>query len=135
MKVLPPVRYRLIGLPGRAETEVKEDKWSRWLKDERWPDRRDPLEAARQDVRDHILELARLQWGEVVVDLGAGTGLPGLKAAPLVGPGGVAFFLDISRDSLESAASQATTGRECFVVARAERLVAGERQLGDKWTI
>ena len=58
MKLLPPVRYRLIGLPGRAETEVKEDKWSRWLKDERWPDRRDPLDREPRLRPDEQLQLS-----------------------------------------------------------------------------
>src|SRR5439155_5937634 len=58
MKVLPPVRYRLIGLPGRAETEVKEDKWSRWLKDERWPDWRDPLDREPRLRPDEQLQLS-----------------------------------------------------------------------------
>jgi arsenite methyltransferase len=102
------------------ESDMSQDKWSRWLEQERWPEQRDPLQAALHSVRDRILELANLQSGEVVVDLGAGTGLLGLKASEFIGHNGLVLFLDISRDALQTAASSATTDRERFLVAGAE---------------
>jgi len=93
------------------------DKWSRWLKEERWGDHRDLLEAALNSVRDHILALARVQPNDRVLDLGSGTGLLGLRAAEMVGSTGTVAFLDISADSLKTAVSQASVGCERFLVA------------------
>lgn len=99
-----------------------EDKWSRWLNEERWGDQRDFLEDALNAVRDRILVLAAIQRGERVVDLGAGTGLLGLEAARRVGCDGTAVLLDISHDSLRFAQDRASVGCERFAVADALQL-------------
>jgi SAM-dependent methyltransferase len=86
---------------------MTEDKWSRWLNDERWGDYREAVQAGLNVVRDRILRMAALQPGERVVDLGAGTGLLGLEARWRVGPDGAAICIDISRDALRTALQQA----------------------------
>jgi ubiquinone/menaquinone biosynthesis C-methylase UbiE len=98
---------------------VAEDKWARWLKEDRWPAQRTALASALDSVRDKVLGMAQLQPGESVVDLGAGTGLLGLKAAETVGPQGHVIFLDISADALRHATSLAHVGCERFVVGDA----------------
>lgn len=85
---------------------MTEDKWSRWLNQERWGDYREAIQANLNAVRDRILGLATLRPGERVVDLGAGTGLLGLEAARRVGPAGAAVCVDISRDALKTALAQ-----------------------------
>lgn len=94
---------------------MTDDRWSRWLKDERWGDHQAPLEASLGIVRDRILSMADLHLGERVIDLGAGTGLLGLKAAEIVGVNGSVLFTDVSIAALHSALSSATTGCESFV--------------------
>ena len=79
---------------------MTEDRWSRWLKEERWGDYRAELESALAAVRDRILGLAHLQPGERVLDLGCGTGLLGLRAKQIVGERGLVVMLDVSRPSL-----------------------------------
>src|ERR1700674_4887762 len=101
---------------------MAEDKWSRWLKDDRWGDHKQSLQAALHAVRDRILGLAALQTGETVVDLGSGTGLLGLEAARLVGKGGIVVFLDVSAPALRVASPNATEGCEAFAVADAVAL-------------
>src|SRR3989304_9041931 len=97
---------------------MPEDKWAQWLKEKRWPDQRTPLAASLDTVRDRVLAMADLQPGERVIDLGAGPGLLGLKAAEMVGQDGAVILLDISADALREAASEARVG--CgFVVADA----------------
>jgi arsenite methyltransferase len=98
---------------------VPEDKWSRWLKEERWGDQPSALKAALNTVRDRILDLAAIVPGERVLDLGAGTGLLGLEAARRVGTEGHVVFADVSNDSLRTAAEQACVGCERFVVGDA----------------
>jgi arsenite methyltransferase len=49
------------------------------------------------------VELARLQPGEVVLDLGSGAGLDVLLAAGRVGPGGRAYGVDMTVEMLELA--------------------------------
>jgi ubiquinone/menaquinone biosynthesis C-methylase UbiE len=57
-----------------------------------------------QDLRDRILEAAQLRAGDVVLDLGAGTGLLALAAAPRVSQ---VYALDISAGMCERLASKA----------------------------
>lgn len=98
---------------------MAEDKWARWLKEDRWPAQRTALASALDSVRDKVLDMAQLRPSESVVDLGAGTGLLGLKAAEAVGPQGHVIFLDISADALREAALQAQVGCERFVAGDA----------------
>ncbi len=87
---------------------MPDDKWSRWLNDERCGDHRRLLEFALNAVRDRILGIADLRSGERLIDLGSGTGLLGLGAAEILGPSGAVAFVDISDDSLRTAAAQAS---------------------------
>jgi len=96
---------------------MTEDKWARWLNKDRWPEQKAPLEAALNSVRDHILELGELKPGQRVLDLGAGTGLLGLRAAEIVGQTGGVTFLDISAGALKTAAAAPPAGCEHFLVA------------------
>ncbi|HEV8574835.1 MAG TPA: methyltransferase domain-containing protein [Dehalococcoidia bacterium] len=96
-----------------------QDKWSRWLIEERWGEQRDLLQVALNAVRDRILALADLRPGERVLDLGAGTGLLGLEAARRAGSNGAVVLVDVSHDSLKGAANQASVGSERFAVGDA----------------
>ncbi len=95
---------------------MSQDKWSRWLQEERWTEQRGAQQGALNRVRDRILGLARIRPGERVVDLGAGTGLLGLQAAELVGSAGAVVFLDISAPALRLVQTAAAVGCERFVV-------------------
>jgi arsenite methyltransferase len=108
------------------------DRWHRWLLDVRFGG--DP--AARQrdlteylyPVRDTVLDRARLQPGDTVLDVGAGDGLIAFGALERLGPSGQVIFSDISEDLLEhcrqAAAAEGLLGRCRFVPAPADALAA-----------
>jgi ubiquinone/menaquinone biosynthesis C-methylase UbiE len=106
------------------------DRWHRWLMDVRFGG--DP--AARErlltemlyPVRDTLLDKARLQPGDTVLDVGTGDGLIAFGAVERLGPSGHVVFSDISRDLLDhcraAAAAEGLLDRCRFVVASADSL-------------
>ena len=106
------------------------DRWHRWLLDVRFGG--DP--AARErlltellyPVRDTLLDKARLQPGDTVLDVGTGDGLIAFGAVERLGPSGHVVFSDISQDLLDhcraAAAAEGLLDRCRFVVASADSL-------------
>ena len=80
------------------------DRWASWLLEHRHGG--DPEELARQlpnleEFRRRVLENAKIEQGDVVLDVGAGDGLIGFGALELVGPNGRVVFSDVSEDLLD----------------------------------
>jgi ubiquinone/menaquinone biosynthesis C-methylase UbiE len=77
-------------------------------------------------VRDRVLDNARIQPGDTVLDVGCGDGLIAFGALDRVGPAGRVIFSDISQDLLDHCATLAREmGREgqcAFVRAAADDL-------------
>jgi ubiquinone/menaquinone biosynthesis C-methylase UbiE len=106
------------------------DRWHRWLIDVRFGG--DP--AARErlltellyPVRDTVLDKARLQPGDTVLDVGTGDGLIAFGAVERLGPSGHVVFSDISQDLLDhcraAAAAEGLLDQCRFVVASADSL-------------
>lgn len=106
-----------------------DDRWSRWLLDERFGGDETVLQRTLQilaPIRDRVLSAARITGGEVVVDVGCGDGLLGFAALPLVGEDGEVVFVDVSAELLErcrSIASDLGVVQRCrFIEAGAETL-------------
>jgi arsenite methyltransferase len=104
------------------------DPWAAWLLERRFGD---PTEAERvirelTPVRERVLEGARIEEGDVVLDVGAGDGLIAFGALPLVGNEGRAVFADVSEELLDVSrelARELDAFERCdFVLARAEDL-------------
>jgi SAM-dependent methyltransferase len=102
----------------RAEWRRAVDGWRRW---------HDMLEAdqAGRLVSTRLVELARIEPGASVLDVGGGYGEPSLTAAALVGPEGRVVCTDLSADMLafgQERASAAGLDNVEFVERDAEQL-------------
>lgn len=77
-------------------------------------------------VRDTVLDKAKLQPGDTVLDVGTGDGLIAFGALERLGPSGRVVFSDISQDLLDhcraAAAAEGLLDRCRFVVASADAL-------------
>jgi arsenite methyltransferase len=106
------------------------DRWHRWLLDVRFGGdaaaRQQDLTTYLYPVRDVVLDRARLQHDDTLLDVGAGDGLIAFGALERLGPSGQVVFSDISADLLEHCRKAATAEQlldRCrFVVASADRL-------------
>jgi arsenite methyltransferase len=105
------------------------DRWAQWLLERRHGGDPAALERQLHEVyrfRDRVLENAAIREGDVVLDVGAGTGLIGFGALDRVGEGGRIVFSDISEDLLDECrriASEIGVVSRCdFVLASADDL-------------
>ena len=106
------------------------DRWYRWLTEIRFGGdaafREKDLTDFLYPVRDTVLDKARLQPGDTVLDVGTGDGLIGFGALDRLGPSGHVVFSDISQDLLDHCRAAATAegllGRCRFVLASADAL-------------
>jgi SAM-dependent methyltransferase len=80
------------------------DPWSEWHKTRRHGGDAGALEEARRfvaPIRERVLEGARIQPGNTVLDAGCGDGLIAFGALQLVGDDGAVIFDDISEELLD----------------------------------
>ncbi|HYB16437.1 MAG TPA: methyltransferase domain-containing protein [Streptosporangiaceae bacterium] len=106
------------------------DRWYRWLTDARFGG--DPATRERvlteflYPVRETVLDKAKLQHGDSVLDVGTGDGLIAFGALERLGPSGQVIFCDISQDLLDhcraAAAAEGLLDRCRFVLAPADSL-------------
>ena len=78
------------------------DPWARWVL--RPENELEPM----QPTRDRVLANARLGPGDVLLDVGCGSGLIALGAVPIVGEEGRVIFSDVSETLLEHCRREAT---------------------------
>ena len=123
----PPRRSASTAPPRRAVAH--DDPWADWLLHRR--DRGDPEIVSRNLpplnlVRDLVLDNAEIRAGDVVLDVGSGTGLIAFGALGRVGPAGSVVFSDVSSTLLAfcraRAEEQGHLDRCAFVHAAAEDL-------------
>lgn len=112
-------------MPETQESDI----WSEWLLRRRFPS--DPAVAAQwnkrlETMRAGVLDRARIEPHDVVLDVGAGDGLIAFGALERVGPAGRVIFSDISRPLLDESrriARQLEVEERCqFVHASAHEL-------------
>jgi arsenite methyltransferase len=115
--------------------EVECDRWSEWLLRHRHgndPERQRAILDQLTQVRDAVLDRARLGAGHTLLDVGCGDGLIGLAALDRVGPTGRVIFTDISQDLLDlcrQRAQEMDAAQRCvFLRTSADQLdgVAGD---------
>jgi arsenite methyltransferase len=95
------------------------DPWSEWHKTRRHGGDEAALEETRRfvaPIRERVLEGARIQDGDTVLDAGCGDGLIGFGALPLVGERGTVIFDDISEELLDVCRSIAGGDPRCWFV-------------------
>jgi arsenite methyltransferase len=78
--------------------------------------------AELEDWRDRVLDGAKIERGDAVADVGAGTGLLTLGAVERVGPDGDVIALDVSVDALEELRSNTTAPNISYLVGQADVL-------------
>jgi arsenite methyltransferase len=106
------------------------DRWHQWLTDVRFGGdpavREHVLTEFLYPVRETVLDKAKLQSGDTVLDVGAGDGLIAFGALERIGPSGRVVFSDISQDLLDhcraAAAAEGLLDRCRFVLASADSL-------------
>jgi arsenite methyltransferase len=106
------------------------DRWHRWLTDVRFGGdpavREQLLTGLLYPIRETVLEKAKLQPADTVLDVGAGDGLIAFGALERLGPDGRVIFSDISQDLLDhcraAAAAEGLLDRSRFLLAAADSL-------------
>ena len=78
--------------------------------------------ASLGDVRERVLDRARLEQDDTVLDVGTGTGLLVFGALDRLGPDGSVIALDVSVDCLEELRSTCEDPRVSYLVGDAEAL-------------
>jgi arsenite methyltransferase len=81
----------------------KRDPWAEWLVSTRHggdPRREQEIREHVAEIRDRVLDKARLEDGETLLDVGCGDGLIGFGALDRVGTSGRVIFTDVSPDVL-----------------------------------
>lgn len=84
--------------------ESTQDQWAQWLLKRRHggdPQKQKAMLQSLSQVRDKVLQNARLAQGETLLDVGCGDGLIAFGALPQVGERGRVIFTDISQDLLD----------------------------------
>jgi arsenite methyltransferase len=108
------------------------DPWSEWHKTRRHGGDAGALEEARRfvaPIRERVLEGARIQPGNTVLDAGCGDGLIAFGALKLVGDDGAVIFDDISEELLDVCRQIADGDPRCrFVTLRSVAIYVPDKQ-------
>lgn len=112
-----------------GESDRAQDQWAQWLLqrrhggDKAWRQR---MLHGMATWRDHVLEHARVQPGDTVIDVGCGDDLIAFGALDRVGPEGHVIFSDVSQELLDHCATlvreMGRDGQCAFVRAAADDL-------------
>ncbi len=72
-----------------------------------WTENQLALDRLLSVLTERLFELANIQPGEAIIDVGCGTGASSLAAADAAGPGGKVLGIDLSREMLRLAQARA----------------------------
>jgi arsenite methyltransferase len=120
LRALLPRLHLLPALSGEL------DQWAEWLIRTRYAgwSAEEVAEALHElgEWRDRVLDGAKIEQGEAVADVGAGTGLLTLGSVDRVGPDGDVIAIDVSIDALEELRANTTAPNISYLVGQADVL-------------
>src|SRR5688500_4529347 len=99
-------------------------KWAEWLLKKRFGGNEEIYKKTMEfmgGIRDRVLDAAKIEPGNTVLDIGCGDGLLAMGVLDRVGPKGKVIFSDVSESCIEHCKQFATNNCE-FVVAGVEDL-------------
>lgn len=99
---------------------MNRDQAEFWNRQISWVDEQDAMDALLAPVLARTLDVAALQPGERVLDIGCGTGASLLAAAEAVGPTGHVIGVDIAPNLLDIARQRASASNVVVEVADAQ---------------
>ena len=107
------------------------DEWADWLVRTRYeaysPDEVERMLGSLNRIRERVLDGARLETDDVVLDVGTGTGLLALGALERLGDDGEVIALDVSVECLEALQAGCDDPRVSYLVGSAEVLPLPDR--------
>ncbi len=90
-------------------SKAAQDQWARWVLDRQFADDPQAKEdfLKRHPIRDKVLDNAQVVEGDVLLDVGCGSGLIAFGALERMGERGTVIFSDISQELLDHCRSHA----------------------------
>jgi 2-polyprenyl-3-methyl-5-hydroxy-6-metoxy-1,4-benzoquinol methylase len=92
------------------DSTAAEPRWNSEVA-EKWLSRVDGIERSGAPIRELLMERARLQPGERVLDVGCGSGPSTAAAATAVHPGGMVTAIDIAAPMIAAARQRLETAK------------------------
>jgi len=92
------------GLQEKSAARLAPERWSKWVLGRRFGNDENAVKQTERflwPIREHVVQLARVGEGDVVLDIGSRDGYMGLRSLELVGDTGKVIFTEQSTELLD----------------------------------